>query len=58
MDKIKDKELSNITGGGLDTLSGTIISAITGIIKMIKDAGYDIGSGIRRFVEGDMCDLK
>ena len=57
MDTIKEKDLDFITGG-TNTLSGTIISAITGIIKMVKEAGYDIGSGIRRFVQNEYCPLK
>ena len=58
MDKLNDNELNRITGGGVTSISGTVISALTGIIKMIKEAGYDIGSGLRRFFENDMCDLK
>lgn len=58
MDTIKEKDLDFITGGTTNTLSGTIINAITGIIKMVKEAGYDIGSGIRRFVQNEYCPLE
>ena len=27
-------------------------------IKMIREAGYDIGSGIRRIIQNDYCPLK
>lgn len=58
MYKLTENELNNVKGGGLETLSGTIISALSGIIKMVKEAGYDIGSGIRRIIENEICSLK
>lgn len=58
MDTIKEKDLDIITGGTVTTISGTIINAISGIIKMVKEAGYDIGSGIRRFIQNEYCPLK
>lgn len=58
MDTIKEKDLDLIKGGALDTLSGTIISALSSIIKMIHEAGYDIGAGIRRIIEKEYCPLK
>lgn len=56
MEKIEDKELERIYGG--EAISGPIISAITSIIKIIKEAGYDLGSGIRRLAEDNVCPLK
>ena len=53
MDTIKEKELDIIKGGNITTVSGTIISALSNIIKMIREAGYDIGSGIRRIIQND-----
>lgn len=58
MDTIKEKDLDLIKGGTLDTLSGTIISALSSIIKMVHEAGYDIGVGIRRIIEKEYCPLK
>ena len=58
MDTIKEKELDTIKGGNITTVSGTIISALSNIIKMISEAGYDIGSGIRRIIQNDYCPLK
>ena len=58
MDTIKEKELDIIKGGNITTVSGTIISALSNIIKMIREAGYDIGSGIRRIIQNDYCPLK
>lgn len=58
MDTIKDKDLNVITGGTVGTISGTVINALAGIIKMVREAGYDIGSGIRRFIQNEYCPLK
>lgn len=58
MDTIKEKELDLIKGGAIDTLSGTIINALAGVIKMVREAGYDIGSGIRRIIQNDYCPLE
>ena len=58
MDTIKEKELDIIKGGNITTVSGTVISALSNIIKMIREAGYDIGSGIRRIIKNDYCPLK
>lgn len=58
MDTIKEQELDLIKGGTVGSLSGTIINAISGIIKMVREAGYDIGSGIRRIIQNDYCPLK
>lgn len=58
MDEIKNKDLDMIKGGSIDTLSGTIISALSNIIKMIRDAGYNLGTGARRIIENEYCPLK
>ena len=58
MDRLSEQELNTIKGGGLETLSGTIISALSGIIKMVKDAGYEIGVGLRIIIEDKICPLK
>ena len=57
MRKLKEKEQDQISGGS-EAISGPIISALTSIIKCLKDAGYSLGSGIRRISENDLCPLK
>jgi len=57
MERINDNRLDNIKGG-TNTITGPIISAITGIINILKDAGFALGSGIRRISEDDLCPLK
>lgn len=57
MEKIKEEELTNINGGST-TISGPIINAVASIINLIKDAGYSLGSGIRRISENNLCPLK
>ena len=56
MNKLDDKKLENIIGG--TSISGTILNAVTNIIKILYEAGEGIGSSIRRFVDGDLCPLK
>ena len=56
MQVIKESELDKIYGG--DSVSGTFINAVVNVIEIIKDAGYSIGSGIRRICEGDLCSIK
>ena len=53
-----DSELTMKIFGGTNTISGPIINAIANVISLIKDAGYSIGSGIRRIVENELCPLE
>ena len=57
MKKIADQELDRIAGGD-SYVSGPIINAVVNIIKLVRDAGYDLGSGFRRMAEGEICPLK
>ena len=57
MKQLKEEEQDKISGGS-ETVTGPIISALTTIIKCLKDAGYSLGSGIRRIGENDLCPLK
>lgn len=56
MKKITDNDLCEIYGG--TTLTATVINAIVNVIKVIKDAGYSLGSGIRRISENQICPLE
>ena len=57
MHKINDDRLDDITGGNT-TINGPIISAIINVIDLLREAGYSIGSGIRRFTENKVCPLE
>ena len=57
MIRLEDEKLDAIRGG-TDPISGPIISAITGIIKLLQDAGHALGSGIRRISEDNLCPLE
>ncbi len=57
MTEMKKEELVKIQGGD-SSVSGPIISAIVNVIKLIQEAGYELGSGIRRIAEDDLCPLK
>lgn len=56
MEKIDEEKLDSIKGGN-NYVSGPIISAITSIINILRDAGYALGSGIRRISEDNLCTL-
>lgn len=56
MSKIDNKEMENIIGGA--SISGTVINALTSIIKTVFEIGKEVGSGIRRVYEGKMCPLE
>lgn len=57
MKKIKEEELETINGGNT-TVSGPIINAVVNVIRVLKEAGYSLGSGIRRIGEGNLCPLE
>ena len=58
MNPVKEEQLEEITGGDSSYLSGPIISSVVSIIKLIRDAGYDLGSGFRRIAEDEVCPLR
>lgn len=58
MKPVSNEKLDKIMGGDSSYVSGPIISAIVSIIKLIRDAGYDMGSGMRRISEDNLCPLK
>lgn len=57
MNRIEENKLDKISGG-TTTFNGPIINALSTIITLLQEAGYNIGSGIRRITEGDICPLK
>ena len=57
LEKVNDKDLDMIYGGG-DTISGTLVNAVTGVIRVLYDAGHALGYSIRRIVEKDLCPIK
>lgn len=57
MSNLNKEQLMKISGG-TTTISGPIINAIVNVINIIKEAGYSIGSGIRRIAENDLCPLE
>ena len=57
MKKIDNETLETITGGNT-SISGPIINAIVNVIKVLKDAGYSLGSSIRRISENNLCPLE
>ncbi len=57
MKKIENENLDTIYGG-TTTISGPIINALVNVIKVLKEAGYSLGSGIRRISENSLCPLE
>lgn len=56
MKKIDNDTLDEIKGGS--SVTGPIINAFVNIIKVIQEAGYALGSGIRRISEDSLCPLE
>ncbi len=55
MSEIESNELSTITGG--ETVTGTLVSALTTGIKALFDIGKSLGSSIRRLSTDNICPL-
>ncbi len=54
---INDMELERVSGGD-SYVTGPIINAVVNIIKLIQEAGYNLGSGFRRMAEDEICPLR
>ena len=54
---VEEEKLNNISGGNT-SITGPIINAVVNVINVIKDAGYALGSGIRRISEDKLCPLE
>ena len=57
MKKQEEGKLSVIVGGNV-SITGPVLTGLVNIIKILKDAGYSLGSGIRRISENDLCPLE
>ena len=57
MKELEIEKMDRISGGNT-SITGPIISGLVSIIKVLKDAGYALGSGIRRISENNLCPLK
>lgn len=57
MKELQEEKMDNIKGGAA-TITGSIINAIVSVIEILKNAGYSLGSGIRRISEDELCPLK
>lgn len=57
LSRLSDKELDKICGGTTN-ITGTLISALTDIIKLLYDAGHSVGSSIRRIKEKELCSIE
>ena len=54
---VEEEKLDKIKGGS-DTITGTVFNAVVNLIKILQDAGYALGSGIRRLSEDKVCPLE
>ncbi len=58
MKRISNLEMNQIKGGDSLSVSGPIINALVSFIKLIQEAGYNLGSGFRRMADDELCPLK
>ena len=56
MNILEEDKLKELKGG--TNITGPIINAFVNVFNVIKDAGYSLGSGIRRISENNLCPLK
>ncbi len=56
MKEVTTDELNKITGG--TDISASIINAFVNVIKLLIDAGENVGSSIRRVATNNICPLK
>lgn len=57
MKELKEDKLDSIKGGNT-TVTGPIINALVNVIEALKNAGFSLGSGIRRISEDNLCPLE
>ncbi len=57
MNNIEKEKLNNIVGGSSD-ISAPMINAVLSVVKLLVDAGRDLGSAFRRIAEGNLCPLE
>ena len=57
MKELTNDEQDKILGGNT-SITGPIINAVVNVYKVLKDAGYSMGSGIRRISEDNLCPLE
>jgi hypothetical protein len=58
MKQIEENNLNEIYGGTSTYITSALVNAIVNVIKVLKDAGYSVGSSIRRISENDLCPLE
>jgi hypothetical protein len=57
MKEINKEQLNNLYGGAT-SITGQVLNAVVNVYKILKDAGYSMGSGIRRISEDNLCPLE
>lgn len=57
MKKLDRREQLEVIGGSI-TYSATFVNAICRVVDLIFTIGENIGSSIRRNVEGNICPIK
>lgn len=57
MELISDNDLDKISGGGTN-VTGTLVSAIGDVLKIIYQSGHAVGSSIRRMSDKNLCPIK
>jgi len=55
MVNVCDDALEKVYGGG--SVSGTVVNALTDIIRILYNAGHAVGSSARRIKEDNLCPL-
>lgn len=56
MNRIEEEKLEVISGGGTN-ITGTLVSAVGEVLKVLYDAGHAVGSSIRRMNDKNLCPI-
>ena len=56
MKDLDNQELCKTCGGGT-SITGSLVDAVVGGLKVIYDIGKNLGFSIRHFTEGTLCPI-
>jgi hypothetical protein len=56
MVEAKEEKLCNTYGG--TSITGSLVDAVVGVVRVIYDVGKNFGFSIRRLTEGELCPLQ
>jgi len=56
MVEVKEEKLCNTFGG--TSITGSLVEATVGVVRVIYEVGKNLGFSIRRLTEGELCPIQ